>query len=87
MRMETDRFKEYSGEKPRPCRCKNQNAESLEQIPSLLIYESTVQCECRIVKYGSLSNIKVVGKELTFRFVMKGQFPRGVVDEFADVLR
>jgi hypothetical protein len=90
MRMPLDRFKEFtvaapwseriSGERPRSLR-------RLENIPTLLLYESCVGgARGAVVRYGTLRQIRVVEGELVFRLDEQGRFTRGQIEEFADRL-
>ena len=88
MRMETARFKEYSGHEADTVTLDDaETLKSLEAVPALLMYESgSGSANVGIVKYGRLRDIRVVGKDLVFRFEQEGQFPRSVVEEFGDRL-
>jgi len=87
MRMDVNRFKEYSdGTEAKSVSIeKAATLRALEQVPALLMYErGTEGPNADIVRYGYLRDIKVVPlKELVFRFNEEGRFPRSVVQEFA----
>jgi len=88
MRMDAVRFKEYSDSEAESISADNPaSLKSLEHIDTLLMYESGSRSpNVHLVRYGHLHSIKVVGKELVFRFEEKGKFLRTVVEEFAERL-
>ncbi len=85
MRIEAGRFLEYSGSEGESVSAgKASDLKSLEGIDTLLMYESgSESMNVDLVRYGCLRHIKVVGRELVFRFEEKGKFLRSVVEEFA----
>jgi hypothetical protein len=85
MRMDVGRFKEYSGSEGENISPTTPSTlKLLEGIDTLLMYESGSQSlNADSVGYGYLHEIRVVGKEMVFRFEEKGKFPRTVVEEFA----
>jgi len=89
MRMEVSRFKEYSdGTEAQSVSLSDPSTlKSLEGIPTLLMYEQgTEGPNGDIVRYGSLRDLRVAGKELIFQFSEEGRFSRSVVKEFASWL-
>jgi|GEM_PF-6266888 len=89
MRMEVDRFKQYSdGIEAVSVMLENSDTlKLLEEAPTLLMYErGTEGPSADEVRYGYLRGIRVAGKELVFRFSEIGRFRRNVVNEFADRL-
>ncbi|HXM32893.1 MAG TPA: toll/interleukin-1 receptor domain-containing protein [Chthoniobacterales bacterium] len=88
MRMELDRFKEYSdGPEAKSISPDHFGLVSLEGIPTLLMYErGTESVNADIVRYGYLHDINPAGKMLEFQFDERGRFQRAVVDEFSDRL-
>lgn len=85
MRMDVGRFQEYSGiEAENISASKSTTLRMLEGIDALLMYESgSRSLNADIVRYGSLHDIRVAGKDMVFRFEEKGRFQRTVVEEFA----
>jgi len=88
MRMDVDRFKEHSGSESEAVSAgKPETLKLLEKIDTLLMYESgSSSPQVNVVRYGYLHGIKVVGKELVFKFEEKGKFAQSVLKEFADRL-
>ncbi|MGD1089926.1 MAG: hypothetical protein ABR955_14560, partial [Verrucomicrobiota bacterium] len=88
MRMEIERFKEYTGIEAENISATSPTAlKSLEGIDTLLMYEkSSESVNANLVRYGCLHSIKKAGKNLVFRFEEKGKFLRSVIEEFADRL-
>jgi TIR domain-containing protein len=85
MRMDVSRFKEYSGSEAENISASNQETlKLLERIDALLMYESGSKSpNADLVRYGCLHDIRLVGKEIVFRFEEKGKFLRTVVEEFS----
>src|SRR6266851_2995231 len=88
MRMPVGRFKDYEGysgsEAEDISSDKPTTLKSLEGIDALLMYETGSKgSNVDLVRFGCLRSIKVVGKEVVFRFEEKGKFLRTVVEEFA----
>ena len=86
MRMESDRFKEYSGgpEADTVSLAKPATLKLLEGIPSLLFYEDgATGPTAPIVRYGTLAGIRQADGEVVFRFNEEGRFSRSVLQEFA----
>jgi hypothetical protein len=85
MRMDVGRFKDYGGYSGSDAddisSDKLATLKSLEGIDTLLMYETGSKVD--LVRYGCLRSIKVVGKQLVFKFEEKGTFLRTVVEEFA----
>jgi TIR domain len=88
MRMDVGRFKEYSdSEAENISSSKPITLKALEGIDTLLMYETGSESQnIDLVRYGCLRSIKIVGKELVFRFEEKGKYLRTVVEEFAERL-
>jgi hypothetical protein len=89
MRMEADRFKEYSdGREAKSIhRTKPETLSLLDGTPALLMYENGSEAEHKdTVRYGLLRDVTLAGDDITFRFEQEGQFPRKVVREFDDRL-
>lgn len=88
MSMELARFKEYSGTESQSISHKpEESLKLLEQVPSMLMYESCIDApNAQIVRFGYLSDIRLVGSALVFRFIDQGYFDRTVVEEFSDRL-
>jgi hypothetical protein len=88
MRMDAGRFKEYSGTESQVIAAdKPESLKGLEEIPCLLLYEcGTEGPTADRVRYGFLRDIRLVNKELQFRFNEEGVVPREVVKEFAERL-
>jgi TIR domain-containing protein len=88
MRMDVGRFQEYSGTEAKNISASNSTSlKLLEGIDTLLMYESgSKSLNADLVRYGCLHDIRVVGKEIVFRFEEKGKFLRTVVEEFAERL-
>ena len=86
MRMDAGRFREFSGiESENISVTSPSTLKSLEKIDTLLLYEEhSGSAHVDIVRYGQLYDIKLVGKDLVFKFGEKGRFSRTVVKEFAD---
>jgi hypothetical protein len=85
MRMDVGRFKEYSDSEAENISAnKPTTLKLLEGIETLLMYEAGAKGpNVDLVRYGCLRSIKVVQKELVFKFEEKGKFLRSVVEEFA----
>ncbi len=85
MRMDAERFGEYSGIESKEISAKKPaTLQSLEDIDTLLMYEKhSTSFNVDLIRYGRLHDIKVDGSELTFRFEERGQFTRSVIEEFA----
>ena len=90
MRMPKDRFKEYTVETGEAAAIDLEDANSLKQlenIPSLLLYESCVGGPTGdLVRYGTLREIRTSDHDLVFRLREEGRLTRAVVEEFADRL-
>jgi hypothetical protein len=88
MRMDKDRFGEYSGKEAEKMETKSpETLQVLENCPTFLMYEAGSQAVNRdMIRYGKVSNITVVGKEITFRFRQEGTFTRVEMQEFGDRL-
>jgi hypothetical protein len=85
MRIETERFKEYSGSEGDDISANTPSSlKLLEGIDTLLMYESASESlNVGVVRYGHVHSIKVADEKLVFRFHEKGKFLRTVVEEFA----
>jgi hypothetical protein len=88
MHMELGRFKEHSG---RDCDAiVADNPASLkivETMPSLLLYERGLEGPAADrARYGFLRDVRLVKRELQFRFVEEGVFPNPLIKEFAERL-
>jgi hypothetical protein len=86
MRMDLERFKEYSpGAEAQQVEANNPDAlRSLESVPALLLYEECMQSAATDeVRYGRLHGIRLEGRDLVFRFNEEGRFSRAVFREFA----
>jgi len=86
MRMDLERFKEYSpGTEAQQIDPKNPNSLiELERVPALLLYEECLQSPATDdVRYGRLHGIRLENCELVFRFSEEGRFSRNVFKEFA----
>ncbi len=88
MRIPAGRFKEYSGSESEPIAAENPaSLKRLEEVPSFLLYErGTEGSTADTVRYGFLRDIKLLNRELQFRFSEEGVFPRAVIKEFAERL-
>lgn len=89
MRMERERFKEYSdGVEAKQISLSNPDTlRLLENSPALLMYESGSEARnLNKVRFGLLHDINIAGKVLTFRFAQEGTFQRKVIQEFGDRL-
>jgi hypothetical protein len=89
MRVETERFKEYSpgGEAASISLDKPESLKALEECPALLMYERGGDAaNADDVRYGFIQNLKIVRKELIFRFAEAGRLDRSDVEEFDDRL-
>jgi len=86
MRMDVSRFKEYTdgSEAKSVSLSKPDTLKLLEAVPALLMYErGTEGPNTDTARYGRLSEIRVAGRELVFRFREDGRFPMAVVREYA----
>jgi len=85
MRMDVVRFGEYSGSQSESITLASPaTLKALEGIDTLLMYEEhSKSVNVDIVRYGRLSGINKVGRELVFGFDEGGRFTRAVVEEFA----
>jgi TIR domain len=88
MRMRVDRFKTWSGSEAESISLDAPaTLKSLEGMDSLLMYETGSHGpNVDLVRYGYLSEIKVVGKEVVFRLEERGTFQRTVIEEFSERL-
>jgi TIR domain len=88
MRMDVGRFGEFRGIESESISVANPSTlKSLEHIDTLLIYEEYAKnANVDVIRYGYLHGIKVVNRELVFRFEEKGRFTRLIVKEFAQRL-
>lgn len=89
MRMDCSRFKEHSdGRESKIITLGNPDSLSLlEEVPSLLMYESgTTGANSNIVRYGFVRDILVTGDNLAFHFAEEARFSRSIVQEFSDLL-
>jgi hypothetical protein len=88
MRMDAGRFGEYSGIECTDIAVANPpTLKSLENTDTLLMYEEHSKSpNVDVIRYGHLHGIRVVNKELVFRFEEKGRFTRLIVNEFAQRL-
>lgn len=89
MRMERERFKEYSDgvEAKQFSLSKPDTLRLLENSPALLMYESGSEARnLNKVRFGLLYDINIAGKVLTFRFAQEGTFLREAIREFGDRL-
>jgi hypothetical protein len=91
MRMPVRRFKDYEGysgsESEGISLDEPTTLKALEGMDTLLMYETGSKGpNVDLVRYGYLSGIKVVGKEVVFEFEEKGKFSRAIVEEFAERL-
>lgn len=89
MRMDADRFKEYSGgpESDQVDLKKPASLKLLERIPTLLFYEGGSEGpSAQLVRFGTVSAIHVTGGKVVFRFVEEGRFSRTVLEEFSSRL-
>ena len=86
MRIDADRFKEYSGgpESDQIERSKPATLKRLEGVPTLLFYEKGAQGPtASVVRYDTVTSIHTSGSEIVFRFKEEGRFARSVLEEFA----
>lgn len=82
MRIDAKRFKEYSGAESKNISADNvESLKLLEGIDTLLMYEARHE-DVKLVRYGHLHGIRVVGQDMVFRFEDKGRFPRSVIEDF-----
>jgi hypothetical protein len=88
LRFGTSRFGEYSGSELAGISPKTPaSLKALENVPTLLLYEqSVVGPAAKVVRFGYLHDIQVVGSDITFRFEHEGHFLKDVFDQFADRL-
>ncbi len=85
MRMDDDRFKEYSGgpESDRVELAKPATMKLLEGIPTLLFYESGSEgAAAKVVRYGTVHDVHTSKDEVVFRFTEEGRFTRTVLEEY-----
>ncbi len=85
MRMDDDRFKEYSGgpESDRVELAKPASLKLLEGIPTLLFYEAGAEgAAAKVVRYGTVSGVRASKGEVVFRFTEEGRFTRAVLEEY-----
>lgn len=86
MRMEAERFKEYSGgpEADQIDLKKPATLKLLESVPTLLFYEKGAEGPTKdIVRYGHVSGVHASGSKVVFRFIEEGRFSHAVLDEFS----
>jgi hypothetical protein len=85
MRMDTSRFQEFSGGEAASISISNpETLKRLEGIDTLLMYESgSESLNAGLVRYGALHDIRIVGREMVFRFEEEGKYLRTVLEEFA----
>ena len=85
MRIDAGRFKEHSGsESDRIVADDPTSLRELEGIPTLLLYErGTEGPTSDLVRFGSLQEVRLVNRELQFRFSEEGVFPLAAIKEFA----
>jgi hypothetical protein len=85
MRMDLERFKEYSGtEAENIFANKPTTLKVLEGIDTLLMCKKGAEGpSADLVRYGYLHDIKIVGRELVLRFEEKGTYARIIIEEFA----
>jgi hypothetical protein len=85
MRMDVTRLKEFSDSEAENISAdKPTTLKMLEGIDTLLMYETGSRSpNVDLVRYGCLQSIKLVGRELAFKFQEKGKFQRTVIEEFA----
>jgi hypothetical protein len=88
MRMELGRFKEYSGGESEAILADNPaSLKMLEAFPSLLLYERGLEGPTvDRVRYGFLREVRLVKRELQFRFTEEGVFPKAAIKDFAERL-
>jgi hypothetical protein len=70
MRMEADRFKEYSDGREAKAihRTKPETLASLDGTPALLVYEDRSEAQHKdTVRYGILRDVMLASEDLTFR--------------------
>jgi hypothetical protein len=83
--MQSDRFKEYSGEEAVTIIPKDRDSlKLLEGMPSLLMCEWTT--DNQIVRYGTMNGIKVAGRSIQFSFSTESHCQRNLVDQYAEHL-
>jgi len=85
------RFKEHSGgEAKRLSLSDPKSLQLLEQLPTLLLYESATEApNSHLVRCGTISNLHRDGRDLVFHFLPNpehGFLPRSVIKDFADEL-
>jgi len=89
MRMDGDRFKEYSGgpEADQIDLKKPATLKLLESVPTLLFYEQGAKGPTAdIVRYGRVSGVHGTGSDVVFRFTEEGRFSQAVLEEFSSRL-
>ena len=87
--MDADRFKEYSPG-PEAALIQVNDEESVRRIeaaPALLMYErGTEGPNAGAVLFGRVSGLKVIGKQIAFRFQKFGEFARSDIEDFSSRL-
>jgi hypothetical protein len=85
MRMDASRFGECSGAEGVGIAVgKPKTLLVLESVPALLLYERRTEGpQAAVVRCGFMSDIKLVNRNVVFRFAGEGTFQRTVFDEFA----
>src|SRR5213594_1747869 len=80
MRMPVERLGEYSGVEADHISGRDPSTlKALVGIDTLLMYEQYSEgSNVDLVRYGNLTDIKVRGRELVFKFEEQGQFTRSV---------
>jgi hypothetical protein len=88
MRIEKDRFGEYSGHEAETIQiAAPETLGVLENCPTLLMYEMGSEAVNRdMIRYGQARNIVVSRKDIVFRFEQEGIFSRAIMQEFGDRL-
>lgn len=88
MGMPASRFGEYSGDEYEGISTNQASLKRLEQVQTLLMYESGVESpNADVVRIGQMRDIRVSGGEITFRFTETGRIPRDHVYELAHRLQ
>lgn len=84
MRMDKDRFGEYSGHEGKEFHAKAPDSlAALDGTTTLLMYEIGSQAVNRdMIRYGKVRNVIVTRKDITFRFEQEGIFSRSVMQEY-----
>jgi hypothetical protein len=86
MQMLRERFKECSGSEAASISLRDPDSLNLlETVPTLLMYESASD-DLGIVRYGSMTGIKVVGSRIKFNFDTQGFFRTELIEEFGNRL-